>query len=83
MFKPLLVLRYLLLMWKVLKMIKFVNTLEESIRRPGAPTKLISDKAKAILSKKVNYILWSLNISDWQSEPTINIRMLVKDTSRI
>jgi hypothetical protein len=48
---------------------QFVNTLEDNIRRRGAPTKLISDSAKVEISNKVKDILRALCISDWQSEP--------------
>lgn len=48
---------------------QFVNTLEDIIRRRGAPTKLVSDHAQVEISKKVLDILRSLCIDDWQSEP--------------
>ena len=48
---------------------QFVNTLEDIIRRRGAPTKLVSDSAQVEISKKVQDILRSLCIDDWQSEP--------------
>ena len=48
---------------------QFVNTLEDIIRRRGAPTKLVSDSAQVEISKKVHDILRSLCIDDWQSEP--------------
>jgi hypothetical protein len=48
---------------------QFVNTLEDNIRRRGAPTKLISDRAQVEISNKVKDILRALCISDWQSEP--------------
>ena len=48
---------------------QFVNTLEDVIRRRGAPTKLVSDSAQVEISKKVQDILRSLCIDDWQSEP--------------
>ena len=48
---------------------QFVNTLEDNIRRRGAPTKLISDRAQLEISNKVKDILRALHISDWQSEP--------------
>ena len=48
---------------------QFVNTFEDIIRRRGAPTKLISDRAQVEISNKVKDILRSLCISDWQSEP--------------
>ena len=48
---------------------QFVNTLEDIIRRRGAPTKLVSDSAQVEISKKVHDILRSLCITDWQSEP--------------
>jgi hypothetical protein len=48
---------------------QFVNTLEDNIRRRGAPTKLISDRAQVEISHKVRDILRALCIYDWQSEP--------------
>jgi hypothetical protein len=48
---------------------QFVNTLEDNIRRRGAPTKLISDRAQVEISAKVKDILHALCICDWQSEP--------------
>ena len=48
---------------------QFVNTLEDNIRRRGAPTKLISDSARVEISTKVKDILRAMCISDWQSEP--------------
>ena len=48
---------------------QFVNTLEDNIRRRGAPTKLISDRAQVEISNKVKDVLRALCISDWQSEP--------------
>jgi hypothetical protein len=47
---------------------QFVNTLEDIIRRRGAPTKLVSDHAQVEISKKVLDILRSLCIDNWQSE---------------
>jgi hypothetical protein len=49
---------------------QFVNTLEDNIRRRGAPTKkLISDHAQVEISNKVKDILHVLTILDWQSKP--------------
>jgi hypothetical protein len=48
---------------------QFVNTLEDNIRRRGAPNKLISDRAQVEISNKVKDILRNLHILDWQSEP--------------
>ena len=48
---------------------QFVNTLEDNIRRRGAQTKLISDRAQVEIGKKVKDILRILCIDDWQSEP--------------
>ena len=48
---------------------QFVNTLEDNIRRRGAPNKLISDRAQVEISTKVKDILHNLHILDWQSEP--------------
>ena len=48
---------------------QFVNTLEDIIRKRGAPNKLISDRAQVEISKKVLDILRALFIDNWQSEP--------------
>ena len=48
---------------------QFVNTLEDNIRKRGAMSKLISDRAQVEISKRVQYILRALFIDDWQSEP--------------
>src|SRR4030095_521056 len=48
---------------------QFVNVLLDNIRKQGAMSKLISDKAQVEISKKVQDILWNLIIDDWQSEP--------------
>ena len=48
---------------------QFVNTLEDNIRRRGAMDKLLSDSAKAEISKKVMDILRVYHISNWHSEP--------------
>ena len=48
---------------------QFVNTLEDVIRRRGAPTKLVSDHAQVEISKRVLDLLRSLCIDNWQSEP--------------
>ena len=48
---------------------QFVNTLQDNIRRRGAMTKLISDRAQVEISNKVQDILRNLIIGDWQSEP--------------
>jgi hypothetical protein len=47
----------------------FPRTLEDEIRKRGAMDKLVSDRAKAEISKKVKDILRTLFIEDWQSEP--------------
>jgi hypothetical protein len=47
----------------------FVNTLQDVIRRRGAPSKLVSNHAKVKISSRVKDILRSLIIGDWQSEP--------------
>jgi hypothetical protein len=39
------------------------------IRRCGAPSKLVSNRAQVKISSKVKDILRSLIIADWQSEP--------------
>jgi hypothetical protein len=48
---------------------QFVNTLEDNIRRRGAPTRLLSDRAQVEISKKAQDILRTFVIGDWQSEP--------------
>jgi hypothetical protein len=48
---------------------QFVNTLEDNIRRRGAPNRLISDRAQVEISNRVNDILRAYCIGDWQSEP--------------
>jgi len=48
---------------------EFINTLEDNIRERGAPTKLISDRAQAEISKAVMDLMRALVISSWQSEP--------------
>jgi len=48
---------------------QFINTLEDNIRKRGAPTRLVSDRAQVEISKKVLDILCSLFIGSWQSEP--------------
>jgi hypothetical protein len=48
---------------------QFINALEDNIRRRGAPTKLISDRAQVEISDKGNDKLRTYHISDWQSEP--------------
>ena len=48
---------------------EFVNTLEDSIRERGVPSKLVSDRGLVEISKKVLTILRTLFSSSWQSEP--------------
>jgi hypothetical protein len=48
---------------------EFVNALEDNIRHWGATDKLISNRAKAEVSKKVSDIARPYNIDQWQSEP--------------
>ena len=48
---------------------QFVNTLQDQIRKRGAPNRLISDRAQVETSWKVLDILRTLFIGDWQSEP--------------
>ena len=43
---------------------QFVNTLEDNIRRRGAPTRLLSNRAQVEISKKVVDILRVLCIGD-------------------
>ena len=46
----------------------FVSSLLDIIRKWGAMDKLVSDRAQAETSKKVQDILRHLCIDDWQSE---------------
>src|SRR5688500_13607268 len=48
---------------------KFVNVLQDNIRRRGAMSKLISDRAQVEISNKVQDILQNYIIHDWQSKP--------------
>ena len=48
---------------------QFVNTLEDNIRKRGAPNMLISDRAQVEIGTKVQDILRTLCIKQWQSEP--------------
>ena len=48
---------------------QFVNTLEDVIRKRGAMDMLITDGARAEISKRVLDILRAYAISNWQSEP--------------
>ena len=48
---------------------QFVHTLNDIIRKRGAPNRLISDRAQVEISAKVKSILRTLHIGDWQSEP--------------
>ena len=48
---------------------QFVNVLQDSIRRRGAMSKLISVRAQVEISEKVQNILQNYIIQDWQSEP--------------
>src|SRR6056300_1992305 len=48
---------------------QFLQTLQDVVRRRGAPNKLVNDSAKAEISQAVkDYLQW-LVIDDWQSEP--------------
>ncbi|CAJ1938442.1 unnamed protein product [Cylindrotheca closterium] len=48
---------------------QFLQTLQDNVRKRGAPSKLVSDRAQAEVSKAVkDYLRW-LCIDDWQSEP--------------
>ena len=48
---------------------KFVNTLEDNIRRRGAMDKLLSDSAKTRITGEVTDILRASHMSNWHSEP--------------
>jgi hypothetical protein len=47
----------------------FVNTLQDVIRRQGAPSKIVSSHAQVEISDRLKDILRSLIIGSWQSEP--------------
>jgi len=47
----------------------FVNVFQDNIRRRGAMSKLISDRAQVEISNKVQDMLRNYLIKDWQSEP--------------
>ena len=46
---------------------KFVNSLEENIRKRGAMNKLSFDSEQHDVSTRVKYLLGALCIDDWQS----------------
>jgi hypothetical protein len=48
---------------------QFVSTLEDNIRRRGAPSCLLSNRAQVEISHCVQDILRAYCIGDWQSEP--------------
>jgi hypothetical protein len=48
---------------------EFVNTLEHNIRKHGDMEKLVSDRALAEISSKIQHILNAYIIDDWQCEP--------------
>ena len=48
---------------------EFVSTLEDNIRKWGAMSKLVNNRAQSELSNKVLDILRNYTIDDWQSEP--------------
>src|SRR5687767_10593842 len=48
---------------------QFVHVLQDNIRRRGAMSKLISERAQVEISNKVQDILRNYIIKDWQSEP--------------
>jgi len=48
---------------------QFVNTLEDIIRERGAPSRLLSDHSRTIMSERVLDILRALCIGQWTSEP--------------
>jgi len=50
-------------------MAQFTSTLEDNIRKRGAMSKLISDRAEVEISQKAHDILRAYAIDDWQSEP--------------
>jgi hypothetical protein len=50
---------------------KFVNTLEDNIRRRGVPNCLLSDRAQVEISNRVQDIVRAYCIGDWQSEQYI------------
>ena len=48
---------------------QFVGTLEDNIRKRGAMSKLISDRAQSEVSEKSHDVLWMYLTDDYQSEP--------------
>ena len=48
---------------------QFIQALQDNIRERGAPNRLLSDRARVIISKSVQDVLRTLCIGDWQSEP--------------
>ena len=44
---------------------EFVNTLQDEIRQHGAPTQLLSDHTRSLISNKVKDILHHLCICNW------------------
>ena len=48
---------------------EFVSTPQDNIRKRGAMSKLISDRAQAVTSNKVLDILRNFVTEDWHSEP--------------
>ena len=48
---------------------KFVNTLEDNIRKRGAIDKLISENSQSEISNRVKEILRAFFIDYWKSEP--------------
>ena len=57
------------LCWRWLTLYPFAQILEDEIRFHGAPDRIVSDMAKAEISKKVEDILWKYIIDAHQSEP--------------
>jgi hypothetical protein len=48
---------------------QFVETLLDNIHRRGTPTRLLSDRAQVEISNKVQDVLRTFAIGDWQLEP--------------
>ena len=48
---------------------KFINALEENIRKRGAMEKLISDSAQSQISNRVKNALRKIFIDDWKFDP--------------
>lgn len=62
---------------------KFVNTLEDNIRERGAMDKLMSVSAQYEIYNRVNDILRTLSIDDFQPEPHYQHQISLKDDIKL